>query len=40
VLFIAAPPLVRTVFRLPKPREIPRLRTPSNAAKKTKAVTK
>ncbi len=40
VLFIAAPPLVRAVFRLPKPREIPRLRTPSNAAKKTKVVTK
>ena len=26
VLFIAAPPLVRAVFRLPKPRVIPRLR--------------
>ena len=40
VLFIAAPPLVRAVFRLPRPREIPRLRTPSNASKKTRVVTK
>ncbi|HXR44576.1 MAG TPA: ABC transporter permease, partial [Pseudolysinimonas sp.] len=26
VLFIAAPPLVRTVFRLPKPGSVPRTR--------------
>jgi ABC-type uncharacterized transport system permease subunit len=40
VLFIAAPPLVRTVFRLPKPREIPRLRRSAKASKKTRVVTK
>jgi simple sugar transport system permease protein len=34
VLFIAAPPLVRAVFRLPKPLEVPKVRKPSNASKK------
>jgi ABC-type uncharacterized transport system permease subunit len=38
VLFIAAPPLVRTVFRLPTPDSLPRLRKPSNAAAKKKTV--
>ena len=40
VLFIAAPPLVRAVFRLPKPREVPKARKPSNASKKRTVVTK
>jgi simple sugar transport system permease protein len=40
VLFIAAPPLVRAVFRLPTPSETPRLRKPSNAAAKKTVVTK
>ena len=34
VLFIAAPPLVRAVFRLPKPRVIPRLRPAQIQGKK------
>jgi ABC-type uncharacterized transport system permease subunit len=38
VLFIAAPPLVRAVFRLPSPNDLPRLRKPSNAAAKKKMV--
>ncbi|MEO7121888.1 MAG: ABC transporter permease [Lacisediminihabitans sp.] len=38
VLFIAAPPLVRAVFRLPSPSTLPKLRKPSNAAAKKKMV--
>lgn len=34
VLFIAAPPLVRAVFRLPKPSGVPRIRTSKISAKK------
>ncbi|MEO8263840.1 MAG: ABC transporter permease, partial [Pseudolysinimonas sp.] len=33
VLLIAAPPLVRTVFRLPTPTGIPALRRPGRAPK-------
>ncbi|MET4703185.1 ABC-type uncharacterized transport system permease subunit [Frigoribacterium sp. UYMn621] len=34
VLFIAAPPLVRAVFRLPKPSGVPRIRTSKISGKK------
>ena len=39
VLFIAAPPLVRTVFRLPKPGSTPKLRRPGRIQATTASVT-